>query len=223
MKAILLLSSLSLLLAACGGNNEKDAVEKAVDKTKDVVKENTEETAKTAVANTTGSIDKKAAVAEAKTITKAFGSALKAELKAAMKAGGAINALEVCNTKATPIAETVAKEHSAMISRVSLKNRNPDNVPNDWQKAVLENFDARAAKGEDVKKMGFAEIVEQDGKKKLRFMKALPTGGLCLDCHGSEIDVDVQAKLSELYPEDKATGYAKGQVRGAVVVIKDLN
>lgn len=175
------------------------------------------------LAATAGDAGKKAAVAEAKAITKEFGGALKARLKAAMKEGGPINALDVCKKEATPIAEKVAKEKNALVSRVSLKNRNPDNVPNDWQKAVLEDFDARATKGENVKKMGFAQIVEQDEKKQLRFMKALPTGGLCLNCHGSSIEADVQTKLTELYPHDKATGYEKGQVRGAVVVIKELD
>ncbi|WP_299876209.1 DUF3365 domain-containing protein [uncultured Cocleimonas sp.] len=165
----------------------------------------------------------KAAVKEAKMITKAFGGELKKALKKAMKAGGPINALNVCNTEAMPITKKAAIDHNALVTRVSLKNRNPENIPNEWQKLVLEDFDARAAKGEDVKKMGYSKIVEADGKKTLRFMKALPTGGNCLECHGSKIDADVQAKLKELYPDDKAVGYEKGQVRGAVVVVKELN
>jgi hypothetical protein len=208
MKRILLSSTLSLLVAACGGDTAKDAS-----------KESANEVAK----NNVEIFDKKAAAEEAKGITKAFAVALKAELQSAMKAGGPINALQVCNTKAMGITAQVAKEKNAQLSRVSLKNRNPINVPNEWQKTVLEDFDARAAKGEDVQKMGFAEVVEKDGKKQLRFMKALPTGDLCLACHGSNLSPDLQAKLAELYPEDKATGYEKGQVRGAIVVLKDYN
>jgi len=238
MKKLILITSLSVLLAACGGNDK--VTEKATEKATDVAKAGVEKAAeaagastemaakagdmaKGAVAHAAGAIDKKAAVGEAKKITMAFGGALKKELKAAMKEGGPINALEVCNTKADPIAEEKAKEFNATISRVSLKNRNPNNVPNEWQKMVLEDFDARAAKGEDVKKMGFADIVEHDGKKQLRFMKALPVAEVCTKCHGSSIDAKVQAKITELYPEDKATGYSLGQVRGAVVILKDLN
>jgi hypothetical protein len=200
MKKILLVSSLALLSVACNGVSSKEA-------TNDMAAAGNEE----------------AAVKEAKMIAKTFGMSLKAELQAAMKSGGPINALDVCNKKATPIAEAVAKEKQAEISRVSLKNRAPGNVPNDWQKAVLKDFDARAAKGEDIKSMGFSEVVEHDGSKQLRFMKALPTGDVCLKCHGSNISSDVQAKLDELYPKDKATGYQKGQVRGGIVVIKELN
>ena len=168
-------------------------------------------------------LDKKAAVAEAKAITKAFGGALKKELKKAVKEGGPTNAIKICNTKAISITEAVAKEKGAKISRVSLKNRNPDNVPNDWQRKVLEKFNERAMGGEDIAKMGFAEVVENDGKKQLRFMKALPTQKLCLTCHGGNLSSEVQEKITALYPDDKATGYKEGEVRGAVVVIKDMN
>ena len=217
MNKLIIASSLVLLVTACDKNSAKDGAKEVVEKTTEKVVETT----KKAVEETAGMFDKKAAVLEAKTITKAFGGALKAELKKAMKAGGPVNALEVCHTEANPIAEKSAKEHNALVSRVSLKNRNPDNAPNDWQRKVLEDFNARAAKGESVNKMGFAEVVEQDGKKQLRFMKALPTGGLCLECHGTNIEADVQEKITALYPDDKAMGYEKGQVRGAVVILKD--
>ena len=164
----------------------------------------------------------KAQVDNAKKSTKVFASSLKSELQKAMKAGGPVNALSVCNTEAMPITEKVAKEQGAQLNRVSLKNRNPENAPNDWQTAVLEDFDARAAKGEDIKTMAFAKIVEDGENKQFRFMKAVPTGKPCLSCHGSNLDPKVSGKLAELYPEDKATGYELGQVRGAVVIVNDL-
>jgi len=228
MNKLILVSSLTVLLAACGSDSAKDVAKDAVEKTAEEVVETTKDAIKVSADKATataevvaGEFDKKAAVAEAKKITKAFGGELKGELKKAMKAGGPINALSICNTVANPIAEHVAKENNAIISRVSLKNRHPGNVPNDWQRAVLEDFNARAAKGEDVKKMAFSEVVEHNGKKRLRFMKASRTGGVCLKCHGTNIEADVQAKITELYPDDKATGYEKGQVRGAVVILKD--
>ncbi len=161
-------------------------------------------------------------VAEAKKITKDFVGSLKGELKKAMQAGGPVNALSVCHTKAIPITNEVASRHGVQLSRVSLKNRNPNNAPTDWQKPVLGEFDARAANGEDPKTMAFATLVEVDGKKQFRFMKAMPVGKVCLNCHGAELEPEVRAKLDELYPDDKATGYSLGQVRGAVVIVKDL-
>lgn len=167
--------------------------------------------------------DKEAAIAEAKATTKAFGGALKKELIAAMQAGGPVNALGVCNTEAMPITAKSAEEHGANVFRVSLKNRNPNNVPNEWQAMALADFDKRAAAGEDIATMAAVDVIDMDGKKQLRFMKALPTEGACLACHGQQVGPDVQAKLDELYPEDKATGYSLGEVRGAIVVIKDYD
>jgi len=55
-------------------------------------------------------------------------------------------------------------------------------------------------------------------------MKALPTQGLCLNCHGGpdKIAGEVKAKLAELYPADKAVGYSEGQIRGALTVKRPL-
>ncbi|MCK5903496.1 MAG: DUF3365 domain-containing protein [Cocleimonas sp.] len=206
MKKLWLLSALSLVMMSCGG-------EKAPTETKPETKTATK---------TVATVDKKAAVEKAKAISKALGGALKTELQQAMKAGGPMVALTICNAKAMTITAQIAKEQNAQLSRVSLKERNPSNVPNEWQKKVLEDFDQRAAKGEDIATMGFSEIVDHKGKKQLHFMKALPTGKVCLACHGAEISTNVKDSLAKMYPNDKATGYTLGQVRGAIVVIKDL-
>ncbi len=138
-----------------------------------------------------------------------------------MQSGGPINALGVCNVEAMPITEQAGENSDALVSRVSLKNRNPNNVPNDWQTPILQDFDKRAANGESVESMASVTVSETEDVKQLRFMKAMPTGGVCLACHGQQIDSALQAKLDGLYPDDKATGYSLGEVRGAIVVIKN--
>ena len=54
-------------------------------------------------------------------------------------------------------------------------------------------------------------------------MKAIPTDGLCLQCHGTAIPAEVADKLAELYPHDKAVGYREGDIRGAFVVTSLLD
>ena len=64
-----------------------------------------------------------------------------------------------------------------------------------------------------------------DGDKKVyRYMKALPTQDLCLQCHGTpdRVSPAVQAKLKELYPDDKAVGYHAAEIRGAITLKKPL-
>ena len=161
-------------------------------------------------------------VAAAKAAIKEFAGALQAELKGAMKAGGPIAAIGVCNTQAGPIAGKVASGHGMNLSRVSLKNRNPSNAANDWQSAVLENFEKKRLAGSDITKLGWTETVSVNGEQEFRFMKAIPTGEVCLKCHGTQIAPEVSQVLANLYPEDRATGYKEGDIRGAFVVTRKL-
>jgi len=141
---------------------------------------------------------------------KVFTGRLQGELVKAMREGGPVKAIEVCNTRAGEIAaEVSAKQHFTM-KRVSLKNRNPDNAANDWQRAVLKEFELRQQKGEPILDITYADIVETDTGKQFRL------------CHGTKIKPAVQAELDKHYPDDKAHGYRVGDLRGAFVVIRDM-
>jgi hypothetical protein len=55
-------------------------------------------------------------------------------------------------------------------------------------------------------------------------MKALPVAPLCVTCHGSadKMPAGIKARLAKEYPHDRATGYAPGQLRGAISVKRPL-
>ncbi|KAA3633405.1 MAG: DUF3365 domain-containing protein [Proteobacteria bacterium] len=160
--------------------------------------------------------------AESRAAIKAFGGSLKAELQAAIKAGGPANAIEVCNERAPEIAAEVSGARGLDVARRSLRNRNPLNEPTAWEAAVLERFEARKAAGESVDQIDHAEVVETDGGKVFRYMKAIPTGEVCLKCHGKELAPEVVEQLESLYPEDTAKGFSLGDIRGAFRVVKPL-
>lgn len=203
--AIATLSS-TLLLVACGGSvaNEQD-------------------TGASADSQTTVNADKEALMADAKVAVQTLGKTLKGELKQAMQAGGPENALDICHTRAPELAAQVSEEQGMQVSRVSLKNRNPvTGKANEWQQKVLEDFEARKAAGEKPQQLVYAEVVEATDQHEFRFMKAIPTGEACLQCHGTNIKPNVMEKLQSLYPDDKATGFEKGDLRGAFVVMKSL-
>lgn len=221
MKQWLLIACVALTLAACGGDEEKQGAETTAT-----------EAPETQVSTITGPAqavevnaqDKKALVEEAKGAVQALGGTLKGELQKAMKSGGPINALEVCNTRAPEIAAAVSADKNFQVSRVSLKNRNAEmGKANAWQVRVLEDFETRKKAGEAPAALAYSEVVEQGDRQEFRFMKAIPTGTLCLTCHGTNISPAIQSKLTELYPQDKATGYKEGDLRGAFVVVKSLN
>jgi len=157
--------------------------------------------------------------AEARAIVGKFAEKLKGELVASMKSDGPVKAIGVCNISAPAIAKEVSAD-GWTVNRTSLKLRNASAAPDAWEKAGLEYFDAEKAKGADPMKLERSEVVEKDGKKTFRYMKAIPTAEPCLACHGGEIKEPVKAKLTELYPKDQATGYKEGDIRGAFTLSK---
>jgi len=163
----------------------------------------------------------------AKAAIKELAGTLQKELKGAMQAGGPTGAIAVCNSQAMPVTQKVAEEHDLSLSRVSLNNRNPANLPNEWQTAVLKGFEQQKAAGKDPASLTWSETViiddGVDGAKEFRFMKAIPTAAVCLNCHGTEISPEVSQVLAGLYPDDRATGYSEGDIRGAFVATRRLS
>lgn len=152
-----------------------------------------------------------------------FMQTLKKELQAAMQEGGPVNAVSVCNLTAPAIASTYSARNGWDVGRTSLKLRNPDNAPDAWERSVLEDFETRKLAGEDPARMEFYEVVRENGVTELRYMKAIPTAGLCLACHGEQVDSITKARLETLYPEDQALGYQAGDIRGAFTITQPLS
>jgi hypothetical protein len=159
-------------------------------------------------------------VKDAQAAIKALAAALKAELTGAMQSGGPGKAIEVCNTQAMTITQQISTQHGLEIGRVSLKNRNPANAPNAWQAQVLEEFERRHAEGADPAALEWSETVQSGDGQEFRYMKPILTVGVCLTCHGVQLPPAVQQALAGKYPQDRATGFAEGDIRGAFVVTR---
>ena len=153
---------------------------------------------------------------------KALGGELKSTLQASMKASGPVDSVAMCQIQAPEIANKISQSKGMEVARTSLKYRNQKNKPDAWEKSVLEAFEQRKAKGEAVKTMEYSELTERNGEKVFRYMKAIPTGDVCLKCHGSNVPQPVLSKINSLYPNDKATGFQKGDIRGAFSVIQSV-
>jgi len=160
---------------------------------------------------------------QARVIIKQFATTLKGELQSAMKSGGPINAVGVCQERAPAIAAALAEQSGWEVGRTSLKTRNTAlNAPDLWEQRVLKQFDDLNGSGADAASMTYAEVVEDEDGKAYRFMKAIPTGQVCLACHGSEIEPGLAEALNAAYPDDQARGYAAGDIRGAFTLSKPL-
>lgn len=161
---------------------------------------------------------------EARGVAAAMPPKLLAVLEAEIGKGGPESAIGVCRDKAPAMAKAASEQSGWAIRRVSLKNRNPKAVPDAWEEAVLKDFDRRAAAGEKPATLEKAEVVPDGERKIYRYMKALPTQDLCLQCHGTpdRLSPAVQAKLKEFYPNDKGVGYGLAEIRGAITLKKPL-
>ncbi|NBW55016.1 MAG: DUF3365 domain-containing protein [Betaproteobacteria bacterium] len=165
-------------------------------------------------------------LSQSRTISQAMLKELGQKLQSAMADGGAVNAIGVCNTQAPEIAGRVSAQNQVMLSRVGTRARNPVmGVPNDWQSKALAQFEQALARGDKLADLEFSEtVVKPDGGKEFHFAKPIVLQPMCVSCHGGpeQISPEVKAKLTALYPNDKAINYQPGQLRGAVVLSRNL-
>ncbi|MFO8155723.1 MAG: Tll0287-like domain-containing protein [Pseudomonadota bacterium] len=160
---------------------------------------------------------------ESRAIIKQFAKELQGELKAALQADGPSAGIRVCSEKAPEIAERASEEYNGEVARTSLKFRNPENEPDEWEAGILARFDERRERGQGPKGIDHYEVHKtEDGGREFRYMMGIPAGEVCMTCHGEDIPEDVQATLDEYYPEDNATGYQPGQLRGAFTLRRDF-
>jgi len=135
-----------------------------------------------------------------------------------LEKGGYEGAVRVCSEIAQEIPREIEARTGATIRRVSQRYRNPKDMPDDYERQKLEEFErhhrARALPDESF------EVVQEGGRRYLRYMKPILVGPMCITCHGPKeaIPSAVRAVLAEKYPEDRATGYRSGDLRGAVSV-----
>lgn len=149
---------------------------------------------------------------------------LLAVLQEEMAKGGPEGAMAVCRDKAPQMAQAASEKTGWHIRRVSVQNRNPRAVPDAWEQAALQEFDRRKTAGEAPATLEKGELVTEGNVRTYRYIKALPTQPLCVSCHGNpdNFSATFKAKLHELYPHDKATGYAPGDIRGAITLKRAL-
>lgn len=151
-----------------------------------------------------------------------FAAKLKAALVKSMEEDGPLGAVEVCHTLAPQIAAETSAKTGWRVGRTSLMTRNTANHPDAWEQHILTRFAARKAAGGDPATMESWAVVGEDGEKQFRYMKAIPTAPLCMTCHGTDVDPTLAARIDALYPEDRATGYHEGDIRGAFTISQPM-
>ncbi len=130
-------------------------------------------------------------------------ASLLGELTGAMTDGGPDAAIEVCAARAPEIAAAAAKEHGVRIGRTSWKLRNPGNEPPVWAELLIDERPTEP-------------VVLADRRGRLATLTPITVAAPCLKCHGpaDELAPGVGAALERLYPDDRATGFREGDLRG---------
>ncbi len=163
-------------------------------------------------------------VASCRAAVDSLAAALKGRLQQALADSGTIGALHACNVEAIPLTEEISLEEGVTVGRTSQWVRNRRNEPDPWERQTLEHFTRRLEQGE---RPGTLEewTVQTDslGHHTFRYMKAIIMKPLCLRCHGARLQPGVAARIAELYPDDRATGFHVGDLRGAFTVTKPLD
>jgi hypothetical protein len=150
------------------------------------------------------------ALARADAAATELGRTLKERLMAAMAEGGPPMAMTVCADEAQALTAQVGERTGAAVGRSSLRLRNPRNEGPAWVRTWLtEQGDRPAAQAQPLRRV-------EGGRA--RVVRPIGTEGPCVTCHGppEAIPEGVRALLQERYPDDQATGFREGDLRGAL-------
>ncbi|MFW5634182.1 MAG: c-type heme family protein [Erythrobacter sp.] len=159
-------------------------------------------------------LDEAAVAARSAPIAQGFAADLRTQLKSALETGGAKNAVSVCQQVAPALAESASEESGARVTRIAALHRNPQGgVPPEMQ----AQYDSLAA--EPVVDGAPARRIWQAEDGRVHFLSAIPMAEQpCSACHGPAIDPELKAHIESLYPDDAATGFEPGDLRGALLI-----
>jgi len=164
-------------------------------------------------------------LSDSRATAKSFMEKLGTTLKQQIQSDGVNSAIPVCKQ----VAPAIAAEYSIngkLVKRVSTKARNTtQGIPDEWELAALNQFSTALKTSPEIKEVEMSEVVNEADGRFYRYAKAIRVQQMCLNCHGQAGDIspDVSKTLAEHYPNDVATGYQLGDIRGAVSIKYELD
>lgn len=162
-------------------------------------------------------------VLESRQAAAGLGKNLVSTLQQTITSEGPAAAVTFCNLQAPAIAENISAQHAMQVGRTALRVRNQDNLPDAWERRMLQQMQQRLAAGEAASEVEVFAVHNDAGARTGRWMRAIPTQPVCLNCHGSNIAPAVAGAIDEAYPQDQARGFEVGELRGAFTVSVPLD
>jgi len=160
---------------------------------------------------------------QAQMLVEELQSKLKGRLSTTIKSKGVTEGIIVCSTEASAMTEDLSEQHGIVIKRVSHKLRNKANKLSVIDTPGISYFQMLESKGILSDAEFFEQHVTVGNQNYAHYMSPILTKPACLMCHGETIAEPIATTLSTLYPDDQATGFKEGQLRGAFSVLIPLN
>lgn len=153
-----------------------------------------------------------------------FMQSLKSVLVKEMQTNGILTAVSVCSDTAQILTNNYGMQRGVYIKRVSFKNRNANNLPDEFETKALKYFEELKSAGKLNETTEFIDLSDIDGVIRVRYLKPIVMQAPCLNCHGNTEAMlpEVNTIINKEYPNDKATGYQIDDLRGAVSIKKVL-
>ncbi len=162
---------------------------------------------------------------EFRRIAEVFQSKLSGILVNEISNRGTVSAIKECSITAQELTTDFGTEYGVSIRRVSFKNRNVLNRPDEFESRVLMMFDSLNSTRSLNAETEYFEITQSRGRKTARYMKPIIVQPFCLNCHGGAKDIskEVQWEIRSRYKSDLAVNFKSGDLRGAISIKKRLD
>jgi len=151
-------------------------------------------------------------ISKGKEITQKSFKLLSENLMTQMKQGGPKQAIPFCDLQAIPLTESIATKENVQIKRVSKLFRNKANNPNTEELGVINDYETALMNGEKL-----APVLLSQFQGEPHFYAPIIINKKCLGCHGvvgKQVSKPTDSLIKTLYPNDLATGYKVGDLRG---------
>ncbi len=206
MKKILLTGILIFALGACQNETKQNS--------------ETDTSVKTEKQESKTDFDHKAYKMKGMIIAKNTFKVFKSNIQTIAAKDGLPGVVDFCHENAEKITDSLGKLHNVVIKRTSHKLRNEKNKPDADSQAVLENY----LKLQETQKP-MEPVVKKAADGYVHFYAPIKLKKECLKCHGTpgqEVSDEIYNLIKSKYPNDKATGFKEGKLRG-IWDIKFLN
>lgn len=147
-----------------------------------------------------------------------FMAELRDELLTAIREQGPVSAVAVCRQLVPELTARYSLPPGIDVKLTSWDCCNPANRPDAWEKRGMDLFSQRRRAGGVLAGMDYWQEVDGKAGPSFRYLRALPTGSLCLQCHGEHLRAKLRQALRRAGAGGQKKGSRLGELRGVLSI-----